>query len=114
MTDVSIQTEDVPAPHFILHRPDLRARANFHDILFDRTPIHHLRHLPLLKIPLRRFLHQRTLRARRRPRPLRALSSRACLSSCHRLAPRMYPRGPPPILREPRRPFRGQVLHSLR
>jgi hypothetical protein len=114
MMVVSIQTEDVPAPHFVLHRPDLRARANIHDILSDRTPLHYLRHLPLLKIPLRRVLHQRTLCARRRPRPLRALSSRACLSSRHRLAPRMHPRGPPTILRQPRRPFRRQVLHSLR
>ena len=114
MTGVFIQTEDMPAPHFILHRPDLRARANLHDILSDRTPLHHLSHLPLLKIPLRRFLHQHTLCARRGPRPRRTLSSRARISGRHRLAPRMHPRGPPIILCQPCRPFRRQVLHSLR
>ena len=113
MTDVSIQIEDLPAPHPALHRPDLRARANLHDILADRTPLHHLRRLTLLKIALRCLLHKRSLCARRRPRPRRGLSSRACLSSRHRLAPRMHPRGPPTILRQPRRPFRRQVLHSL-
>ena len=112
-TDASIQTEDLPAPHFVLHRPDLRARANFHDIFSDRTPLYHLRHIPLLQIPLRRLLYQRTLRARRRPRPRRALSSRARFFSSHRLAPRMHPRSPPTVLRQPRRPFRRQVLHSL-
>ena len=113
MTDESIQTEDLSAPRFALHRPDLRARANLHDILPDRSPIHHLRRLPLLKIALRCLLHKRALCSRRRPRPIRALSSRARLSSGYRLAPRMHPRGPPTILRQPRRPFRRQVFHSL-
>ncbi len=88
--DVSIQTEDLPAPHPALHRPDLRARANLHDILPDRTPLYHLRSLPLLQIPLRCLLHKRTLGPRRWPRPIRALSSRARLPSGHRLAPRMH------------------------
>ena len=114
MTDVSIQTEDLPAPHPALHRPDLCTRANFHDILLDRTPLYHIRRLPLLQIALRCLLHKHTLRARRRPRPHRALSSRARLSNRHRLAPRVHPRGPPTILRQPRRPFRRQILHSLR
>lgn len=105
--------EDLSAPHPALHRPDLRARANFHDILTDRTPLYHFRRLPLLQIALRFLLHKRTLCPRRRPRPCRGLSSRARLSSCHRLAPRMHPRSPPAILRQPCRPFRRQVLHSL-
>jgi hypothetical protein len=113
MTDISIQTENLPAPHPALHRPDLRARAKLHDILPDRTPLRHFRRLPLLQIALRCLLHQRTLCARRWPRPRRGLSSRARLSSRYRLAPRMHPRGPPIILRQPRRPFRRQVLHSL-
>ena len=54
----------------------------------------------------------RTTRASAASRP-RARPSRARLPRRHRLAPRLHPRGPPTLLRQPRRAFRRQVPHHL-
>ena len=104
-------SEDLPTPRPTLHRPDLRPRADLHDIFPDGESLCHLRHLPILKVTLRRVLHERALRALRRYRSSRASPSRARLPRCHRLAPRPHPRGLPALLRQPCRALRRQGLH---
>jgi hypothetical protein len=96
-------TEDLPTTRPTLHRPDRRARADLHDILPNRAPLHHLRHLPPLQITLRRVLHKSALRAGRRPRSLHACLPRARLPRRHRLVPFLHLRRPPVLLRQPRR-----------